>query len=82
MMERFLLDLNMERLWQRDYANYTEAKADIADSIVGFYNASGCTPRWDTSHPTTTSRSRRWQLTDLERPLSECPKKLDHGKSL
>ena len=37
-MERFFLNLKMERIWQRDYANHEEAKADIADYIVGFYN--------------------------------------------
>lgn len=37
-MERFFLSLKMERVWQRDYANHAEAKADIADYIVGFYN--------------------------------------------
>ena len=30
-MERFFLNLKMERVWQRDYANHAEAKADIAD---------------------------------------------------
>ena len=38
-MERFFLNLKMERVWQRDYANHGEAQADIADYIVGFYNA-------------------------------------------
>ena len=28
----------MERVWQRDYANQAEAKRDIVDYIVGFYN--------------------------------------------
>lgn len=37
-MERFFLNLKMERVWQRDYANHAEAQADIADYIVGFYN--------------------------------------------
>lgn len=37
-MERFFLNLKMERIWQRDYANHEEAKTDIADYIVGFYN--------------------------------------------
>lgn len=37
-MERFFLNLKMERVWQRDYANHAEATADIADYIVGFYN--------------------------------------------
>jgi len=38
-MERFFLNLKMERIWQRDYANHPEAQADIADYIVNFYNA-------------------------------------------
>ena len=38
-MERFFLSLKMERVWQRDYANHTEAASDIADYIVGFYNS-------------------------------------------
>ena len=37
-MERFFLNLKMERVWQRDYANHTEARADIADYITRFYN--------------------------------------------
>lgn len=36
--ERFFLNLKMERVWQRSYANHAEAKIDIADYIVGFYN--------------------------------------------
>jgi putative transposase len=39
-MERFFLNLKMERVWQRDYANHAEATRDIADYIVGFYNSS------------------------------------------
>jgi len=38
-MERFFLNLKMERVWQRDYANHAEAANDIADYIVGFYNS-------------------------------------------
>lgn len=38
-MERFFLNLKMERVWQKDYANHFEASNDIADYIVGFYNA-------------------------------------------
>lgn len=37
-MERFFLNLKMERVWQRDYANHAEAQADIADYITKFYN--------------------------------------------
>lgn len=36
--ERFFLNLKMERVWQRQYANQTEARNDIADYIVSFYN--------------------------------------------
>ena len=36
--ERFFLNLKMERVWQREYANQTEAKTDITAYIVGFYN--------------------------------------------
>lgn len=36
-MNRFFLNLKMERVWQRDYANHAEAQADITDYIVGFY---------------------------------------------
>jgi len=38
-VERFFLSLKMERVWQRRYANHGEARRDIADYIVGFYNA-------------------------------------------
>lgn len=37
-MERFFLNLKMERVWQRRYANPDEAIADITQYIVGFYN--------------------------------------------
>ena len=38
-MERFFLNLKMERVWQKDYANHAEATTDIADYIVNFYNS-------------------------------------------
>lgn len=38
-MERFFLNLKMERVWQRDYANHGEAVQDITEYIVGFYNS-------------------------------------------
>jgi transposase InsO family protein len=37
-VERFFLSLKTERVWQRRYANHAEARRDIADYIVGFYN--------------------------------------------
>jgi transposase InsO family protein len=36
--ERFFLTLKMERVWQRTYANQAEARKDITDYIVEFYN--------------------------------------------
>jgi len=38
-MERFFLNLKMERVWQRDYANHAEAIRDVTDYIVSFYNS-------------------------------------------
>ena len=38
-MERFFLNLKMERVWRRDYANPLEAQADISDYLVNFYNS-------------------------------------------
>lgn len=38
-MERFFLNLKMECVWQRDYANHAEAIRDVTDYIVGFYNS-------------------------------------------
>ena len=38
-MERFFLNLKMERVWQRDYVNHAEAINDVADYIVNFYNS-------------------------------------------
>lgn len=38
-MERFFLNLKMERVWRKDYANHAEAANDVADYIVNFYNS-------------------------------------------
>lgn len=38
-MERFFLNLKMERVWQRNYANHPEAIHDVADYIVNLYNS-------------------------------------------
>lgn len=37
--ERFFLNLKMERVWRRRYANHAEAKRDIVDYIACFYNS-------------------------------------------
>lgn len=39
-MERFFLNLKMERVWQTHYANHQEATRDISHYIVAFYNGS------------------------------------------
>ena len=38
-MERFFLNLKMEPVWHKGYANLAKATNDIADYIVGFYNS-------------------------------------------
>ena len=38
-MERFFLNLKMERVWPKSYANHAEAARDVTDYIVGFYNS-------------------------------------------
>jgi hypothetical protein len=71
-MERFFLNLKMERLWQQDYANQAEARADITDYIVNFYNALRL-------HSTLEYRSpNHYEAFTPRNPLSDCPKKLDH----
>ena len=37
-MERFFLNLKMERVWQKSYANHQEAIKDISHYITVFYN--------------------------------------------
>ena len=36
--ERFFQNLKMEHVWQRTYANQAEARKDVTDYIIGFYN--------------------------------------------
>ena len=38
-MERFFLNLKMERVWRQNYANNEEAKMNITDYIINFYNS-------------------------------------------
>jgi len=38
-MERFFLNLKMERVWPNHYANHAEAARDLTDYIVCFYNS-------------------------------------------
>jgi transposase InsO family protein len=57
-MERFFLNLKMERVWQRDYANHSEAMTDIADYIVGFYNNARLHSSLDYQPPTAYERQQ------------------------
>lgn len=77
-MERFhrravLLELKMEHVWQRPYANHTETRNDIADSIVSFYNGERLHSALGNLLPTATSG--KWQRKNL----LQWPKLLDHG---
>jgi putative transposase len=49
--ERLFLNLKMERVWQRDYANASEAEHDISDYIVSFYNDRRLSSKLDNLSP-------------------------------
>jgi putative transposase len=55
-MERFFLNLKMERVWQRDYANHGEAQRDIVDYIVSFYNCARLHSKLDYLPPAAHER--------------------------
>ena len=57
--ERFFLNLKIERVWQRQYANRAEAKADITDYIVGFYNCKRINSALGNLSPAKSGRSAR-----------------------
>ena len=65
-MERFFLNLNMERVWQKDYANHSEAMADVADYIVGFYNCTRLNSKLGNLSPNAFEReSAKQQSIDV-----------------
>ena len=72
--ERFFLNLKMERVWQRQYANHAEARNDINDYIVGFYNCK----RINSALGNLPPMNGKWQHLNL----SLCPKFLDHRITL
>ena len=73
-MERFFLNLKMERVWQKDYANHAEAINDIADYMVGFYNNIRL-------HSTLGNMSpNAFERESTSKNLSSCLKLLDHYK--
>lgn len=55
--ERFFLNLKMQRVWQRDYANRAKAKLDVANYIAGFYTASACILYWGNLPPSVYERT-------------------------
>jgi putative transposase len=65
--ERFFLNLKMERVWQREYANHAEAKKDVTDYIVGFYNGERLHSILGNLPPAVFERN------NLEKNLSMCP---------
>ena len=72
MMERFFLNLKMERVWQKDYANHLEATNDITDYIVGFYNSIRLHSKLGNLSPNAFERE------STSKNLSHCTKLLDH----
>jgi transposase InsO family protein len=54
--ERFFLNLKMERVWQRRYANHGEAMADINHSSSASTKFIRCTPAMDTDHLSSTRK--------------------------
>ena len=71
-MERFFLNLKMERVWLKDYANHAEATNDIADYIVGFYNSIRLRSKLGNLSPNAFKRE------STIKNLLNCPKFLDH----
>jgi len=51
-MERFFLNLKMQRVWYKGYANHAEATNDIATTLLAFAIASSCTQNWAKCRPT------------------------------
>lgn len=66
-MERFFLNLKMERVWQQDYANHTEARNDIADYIVSFYNSQRLHSKLDNLPPNAFE-----QKSAIKQPIGLC----------
>lgn len=65
--ERFFLNLKMERVWQRSYANHAEAKDDIVRYMVGFYNTVRLHSKLGYLSPAD------YELKMLENTPLECP---------
>ena len=66
-MERFFLNLKMERVWQRDYASHAEATNDIADSSVSFYNSARLHSKLGNLSPNAFER-----VLAIKQPIGAC----------
>ncbi len=62
----------MVRVWQKDYANHAEAASDVADYILGFYNATRLHSKLGNLSPNAFERE------STSKNLSRCLKLLDH----
>ena len=75
-MERFLLNLKMERVWQRDYANHGEAIRDVTDDIDGLYICVRLDSRLvylpPTSYEHKMAAKQPIDGSDIARPLKCC----------
>ena len=80
-MERFFLNLKMERVWQNDYANHAEATNDIADYIVGFYNSTRLHSKLGNLSPNAFEREstskKLIKLSKITCPLHFSPIRID-----
>ena len=74
--ERFFLNLKMERVWQRDYANHAEARRDIIDYIVGFYNRQRLNSVLGNLSPSVYERQMAEktpiEVSEITRPPQKC----------
>ena len=68
-MERFFLNLKMERVWQNDYANHAKAMNDIADYIVSCYNSQRPHAKLGNLSPNAFE-----QKSAIEQPIGLCEK--------
>ena len=66
-MERFFLNLKMERVWHKDYANHQEASSDVTDYIVAFYNNKRLHSKLGYCPPTA------FENRNMKINLSNCP---------
>jgi transposase InsO family protein len=54
-MERFFLNLKMERVWQREYANHSEAMSTLPTTSLASTTPCVCIPNWAICRPMSTN---------------------------